>query len=187
MTFHTEDPQISGAILQNLVTQVTWHLWVVCTSGFTKIHCLTKAEERFGREDCIFQGRKLIAILAVVQPQAGSGHTDLHGWAPWNMSHMGNPHYRSNTCYKILVLRVRWLGGGITILPCKTLFFKTPVSECHGHETGRTTIGWKNTLWLKWNTYPSLHYDMLWVHRMHFWQTPGNRQKNCWSQGSDWR
>jgi hypothetical protein len=80
MTFHTEDPQISGAILRNLVTHVAWHLRFVCTSGFTKIHCLTKDEERFGREDCIFQGR--IAMLAVVQPPAGSGHTGLHGWAP---------------------------------------------------------------------------------------------------------
>ena len=65
---------------------------------------------------------------------------------------MGNPHYSSNPCYKILVLQVRWLGGGITILPCKMLLFKTQVSGCHGHKTGRTATGWKNALWLKWNT-----------------------------------
>jgi hypothetical protein len=81
MTFHTEDPQISGAKLRNLVTHMIWHLRFVCTSGFTKIHC-TKAQKSFGREDCMLQGRKLIAMLAVMQPSAGSGCTGLQGWAP---------------------------------------------------------------------------------------------------------
>jgi len=33
--------------------------------------------------------------------------------------------------------------------------------------------------------HPSFHNDMLWVHRMHFWWTPGNWQKNWQSHGSD--
>jgi hypothetical protein len=132
MWHFTQDPQISGAKLQNLVTHMIWHLRFVCTSGFTNIHC-TKAQKTF------WQGG-LHATRKEADSYAGSSATTsrvrLHK-PPW-MGSMKCPttkgrgwaFYACTTPITGVIPVIKSLSsrlcGGITVLPCKTLLFQNP-------------------------------------------------------------